>query len=96
AVTRSLYDLAAAIKVRQEKDWFVYDTVLVSYWTRRGPYLFPKVPRAQYAAFVRHCLQHALVVSPCYEQPSIVPFGADFGVFRLLQRNPFPFEPESV
>lgn len=96
AVTRSLYDLVAAIKVRQEKDWFVYDTVLVRYWTRRGPYLFPKVPCAQYAAFVRHCLQNELVVSPCYEQPSIVPFGADFGVFRRLQRNPFPFEPESV
>ena len=89
AITRSLYNLIAALQTRQEKDWFVYDKVLTQYWTRKGPYLFPKVPQAQYADFVRHCLQNELVISPYYEQPSIVPFGADVGVFRKLQKNPF-------
>lgn len=89
AVTRSLYDLVAAVRVRQEKDWFIYDTALTRYWTRRGPYLFPKVPQSCYGDFLRHCLAQELVISPTYEQPSIVPFGADAGVFRKLQRNPF-------
>ena len=89
AVTRSIYDLQAAVRQRQEKDWFIYDTVLTRYWVRRGPYLYPKIPEEQYAAFVRHCLEHEIVVSPVYNQPSIVPFGADRGVFRKLEKNPF-------
>lgn len=90
AVTRSLYDLIAALKIREEKHFFVYDPVLTKYWERRGPYLYPKVPQDKYAGFVRHCLAQTLVISPVYNQPSIVPFGADRGVFRALENNPFP------
>lgn len=89
AVTRSIYDLLKAIPERQEKDWFIYDPVLTKYWKRQGPYLFPTVPEERYAAFVAHCLAQKLVISPLYNQPSIVPFGADKGVFRALERNPF-------
>lgn len=89
AVTRSIYDLVRALSERQEKDWFIYDTVLTKYWTRRGPYLFPTVEEERYADFAAHCLDRAIVVSPSYNQPSIVPFGADRGVFRTLEREPF-------
>ncbi|MBQ7158133.1 MAG: hypothetical protein IJS09_01725 [Treponema sp.] len=92
AITRSIYNLIAALQEREEKDWFIYDTVLTKYWTRKGPYLYPKMPQEVYALFVQHCLEQEIVISPVYEQPSIVPFGADKGVFRKLERNPFTWK----
>jgi hypothetical protein len=92
AVTRSVYDMIAALQVREEKDWFIYDTVITKYWTRKGPYLYPKVKREQYGDFLLYCLDRGIVVSPVYEQPSIVPFGADKGVFRALEKSPFAAE----
>ncbi len=91
AIARSLYDMIAALQVRAEKDWFVYDTVLHPYWTRRGPYLSPKVPCERYRDFFLHCLDSELFISPLYDTPSIVPYGADVGVFRKLSRSPFSF-----
>ena len=92
AICRSIYNLIAALQEREEKDWFIYDSVLTKYWTRKGPYLYPKVSKELYPLFVRHCLDQEIVISPIYEQPSIVPFGADKGVFRKLERNPFSFQ----
>ncbi len=91
AFTRAIYDLIKELQNREEKNWFVYDTVLTKYWLRKGPYLYPKVPEEKYMEFVLHCLENALVVSPEYAVPSIVPFGADFGNFTKLKRNPFEF-----
>lgn len=91
AISRSIYNLIAAIQERSEKDWFGYDKVLTKYWERKGPYLFPKVPKEKYKDFMIHCLDCDLVISPDYENPSIVPFGADFGVFGKLKNNPFKF-----
>ena len=92
AVTRSIYNLIKALQERQEKDWFIYDPVLTKYWNREGPYLFPKVPQDNYKDFVLHCLECGLVISPDYNQPSIVPFGADRGVFTKLKNSPFVWE----
>lgn len=89
AITRSFYDLSAALQNRQEKDWFIYDKILCKYFTRKGPYLFPKIPEEKYDCFVNHCLKCEIVINPYFEKPSIVPFGADFGVFRKLEKNPF-------
>ena len=89
AVSRSIYDLIASLQSREEKQWFIYDTVLTKYWTRKGPYLYPKVPQDKYNDFIKHCLDNTLVISPDYDVPSIVPFGADKGVFRALEKNPF-------
>lgn len=91
AVTRSFYDLIKALQVREEKDWFKYDKVLTKYWTRHGPWLFPKIPQEKYENFVQHCLDCELVVSPFFSVPSIVPFGADSGVFKKLEKSPFDF-----
>ena len=91
AVTRSIYDLIKALQEREEKHWFIYDQIISKYWERKGPYLFPKVPESEYQAFVLHCLDCHLVISPEYNQPSIVPFGADKGNFTLLKNKPFDF-----
>lgn len=91
AVTRSVYDLIKALQEREEKNWFIYDKILTKYWTRKGPYLFPKIPEEKYRDFVIHCLTCELVISPDFNVPSIVPFGADTGVFRKLEKNPFSF-----
>jgi hypothetical protein len=92
AVTRSLYDMIAALQIRRETDWFRYDKVLTTYWTRTGPYLSPKVSREKYGNFLLHCLDCGIVISPVYEIPSIVPFGADRGVFSKLVKAPFEGE----
>lgn len=91
AVTRSVYDLIVEIQLRQEKDWFIYDSVLTTYWERKGPYLFPKVPEEMYDDFIIHCLDLNIVISPEYNVPSIVPFGADKGNFTALKNKPFVF-----
>lgn len=92
AVTRSIYNLIAALQTRSEKDWFIYDNSINRYWERKGPYLFPKIPMDSYRDFVLHCLDLGIVISPVYEIPSIVPFGADRGIFAALKKNPFTSE----
>ena len=89
AITRSVYNLIEAIKVRQEKDWFIYDPVLTKYFKRRGPYLKAKVSREKYRDFFLHCLDCGMVINPNYDGDSIVPFAADKGVFSKLAKNPF-------
>ena len=89
AVTRSIYDMIAAVQIREEKNWFLYDPVLTKYWTRKGPYLYPKVSREDYRDFILHCLDQELVISPDYDVPSIVPFGVDRGVFSKLKNRSF-------
>ncbi len=89
AVTRALYDMIAALQTRSEKDWFIYDTVLSKYWTRKGPYLFPKMTEEDYTDFALHCLDCGILVNPEFSSFSIVPFGADRGVFTKLRNSPF-------
>ena len=90
-ITRSLYNLIAELPERQEKDWFIYDTVLTKYWERKGPYLFPKIPQEKYDDFVEHCLKLGIAINPSYNEKSIVPYGADKGVFTCLKNSPFEF-----
>lgn len=91
AIARSIYNLLNAINTRQEKDWFIYDSVLTKYFTRTGPYLTPKVPKNKYDDFVRHCLKLGIAINPHYNENSIVPFGADKGVFTKLKNSPFNY-----
>ena len=91
AYTRAIYNLIKALQEREEKNWFIYDPVLTKYWERRGPYLFPKLPEDEYHKFVLHCLDCGILISPEYNNPSIVPFGADKGVFTKLKNSPFEY-----
>lgn len=88
-IARSIYDLIAELPKRTEKKWFLYDVYLKDYFIRKGPYLFPKMPEEKYDSFVKHCLDCNLAISPDYDIPSIVPYGADKGVFTLLKNNPW-------
>jgi len=90
-ITRAIYNLIDAIKTRQEKDWFIYDPVITKYWERKGPYLYPKVPEEKYDDFVLHLLNLGIVVNPDYKEKSIIPFGADKGVFTKLKNSPFQY-----
>lgn len=89
AIARSIYDLIGEIPRRQEKDWFRFDLYLKEYFVRKGPYLYPKISESKYDDFVKHCLDCNLAISPDYYVPSIVPFGADKGIFTLLKNNPW-------
>ena len=52
----------------------------------------PKVPKERYEEFFLHCLNQHIIISPSYNYPSIIPYGADVGVFNLLKKNPFEWE----
>ena len=91
AITRAIYDLIAALKEREEKDWFIYDPVITKYWERKGPYLYTKIPQEKYDDFVLHCLDLGIAVNPSYNCPSIIPYGADKGNFTKLKNSPFTF-----
>ena len=84
AAARSVYDLIAALKVRQEKDFFIYDKVLTKFFERRSCWLRPKVPQEKYDAFVLACLDAGVAINPDYNADSIVPYGADKGVFKKM------------
>lgn len=93
AISRSVYDLKAALKVRGEKDWSAHDKVLTRLWERHGPYLYPKADAVdnegaqhdgQYDAFVAACLDCGIVISPDCNVPSIVSPDIDKGVFKKL------------
>ena len=92
AFTKCIYNLIKALQEREEKDWFIYDTILTKYWNREGPYLFPKMPQDKYPDFAFACLDCGILISPEYNTPSIVPFGADKGVFTKLKNSPFSWE----
>lgn len=87
AITRAIYNMIAEFPLREEKNWFLYDPEITKYWVRKGPYLFPKMDKKSYPDFIKHCLDCGIVISPIYEQPSIIPFGADRGVFGKLKNN---------
>ncbi|MCR4736374.1 MAG: hypothetical protein K5829_15365 [Treponema sp.] len=89
ALSRAIYNLIAELKNRSEEDWFIYDPVLTKYWTRRGPYLYPKIPQEDYDNFVLHCLSLGILINPDYNSPSIVPYGADRGIFSKLKKTAF-------
>ena len=88
-LSRSIYDLIAELPCRGEKNWFMYDVYLKEYFTRKGPYLYPKMQEKDYDDFVKHCLSCNIAISPDYNVPSIIPYGADKGVFTLLKNNPW-------
>lgn len=91
AITRALYNLTAALQIREEKDWFIYDPVLTKYFERKGPYLRPKMDEEAYDKFLLHCLDLGIAFNPNYNEESIIPFGADRGVFTCLKNSPFSF-----
>lgn len=89
AFCRAIYDLRLEIPKRAAEDWAVFDKFCTPYWNRIGPYLCCKVSESQYKDFFMHCLDQKLLIAPSFGQYSVVPFGANDGVFAGLKKNPF-------
>lgn len=87
ALCRAIYDLISELDKRQEKNWFLYDSYLKNYFTRKGPYLYPKMKEENYDSFIKYCLDCKFAISPDFNIPSIVPYGADKGIFTFLKNN---------
>lgn len=86
AIIRAVYDYIDAMKKLQEKDFFLYDTVLTKYFHREGMILTPKITDPKlYDDFVLFCLDNGVVVNPQVGGKSFVPFGVDKGVFTKLK-----------
>lgn len=92
AYARSIYNLIQALQERSEKDWFLWDSVLKNYFVRKGPYLFTKIPQNKYDDFVLHCLDLGILINPDFKKASIVPFGAERGIFTCLKNKSFKFK----
>ncbi len=84
AAARATYDLIAALKARQEKEFFIYDKVLTKFFERRACWLRPKIPQEKYDDFLLACLDAGVVVNPDYNSDSLVPYGADNGVLKKM------------
>jgi len=88
AATRAIYSLIAVLDERKECHFKRFDNSLKKYFTREGPYLTAHTD-ILYEKFVLHCLDCGIVINPNKTLPSIVPFGANPGDFRKLDRTPF-------
>lgn len=84
ALARAWCDLATALFERTEADWSRFDKFIEPFWDRRGPYLVPKMRPSRYAEFFNSCLDRGILISPDYHTPSIIPFTADTGEFKVL------------
>jgi hypothetical protein len=73
-ITRSIYDLIQELPLRNESGWSRWDKLLMPYWDRQGPYLYPKMSRDDYDLFASRCLNKGVIISPEFDIPSIVPY----------------------
>lgn len=89
AYCRSIYDLIAELSVRSAEQYAQYDEILKKYWNRQGAYLLPKVSADKYKDFFIYCLENRVLISPCYEKPSIVPFGISAGSLTAIKNSSF-------
>ena len=86
AYTRSFYDLLNSFSLFTEKDFKANSKALEPFFTRNQCYLFPKIPETQYKDFVLKCLEAGIVISPDYNEPSIMPWRANPGDIKKISK----------
>ena len=84
AFARAFADLKLALGERTEADFASFTRQLSSAFERKACYLYPKITREAYPAFVLACLERGVVISPDYEQPSVVPYKANAGDLKKI------------
>lgn len=84
AFARAFADLKLALGERTETEFASFTRQLAPAFERKACYLYPKVTREAYPAFVLACLDRGVVISPDYDQPSIVPFKANDGDLKKI------------
>lgn len=87
AMSRAVYDLIDAFKLRKDESWALYDDFLSPYFRRDGSALYTTLSIKDYDEFVLHCLDCGLVINPSSEYPSFVPYGVSKNLFKKLDRN---------
>lgn len=83
--TRSLYDFIKIYSAYDEKQMCRFDSVVLKYWNRKGPWLFPKMQENEYADFKEFCLSKKICISEKYSEPSFIPLAVDGGEFKKLR-----------
>ena len=86
AFTRGFYDVKIALGTFTESDFKANSKALEPYFTRNQCYLFPKIPETQYKDFVLKCLEAGIVISPDYNEPSIMPWRANPGDIKKISK----------
>lgn len=84
AFARAFADLKLALGERTEADFASFTRQLSSAFERKACYLYPKITREAYPAFVLACLERGVVISPDYDQPSVVPYKANAGDLKKI------------
>ena len=84
AYTRGFYDLLNSFSLFTEKDFKANSKALEPFFIRNQCYLFPKIPETQYKDFVLKCLEAGIVISPDYNEPSIIPWRANPGDIKKI------------
>ena len=84
AYTRGFYDLLNSFSLFTEKDFKANSKALEPFFIRNQCYLFPKIPETQYKDFVLKCLEAGIVISPDYNEPSIMPWRANPGDIKKI------------
>ena len=84
AYTRSFYDLLNSFSLFTEKDFKANSKALEPFFTRNQCYLFPKISEEKYKDFVLKCLEAGIVISPDYNEPSIMPWRANPGDIKKI------------
>ena len=86
AYTRSFYDLLNSFSLFTENHFKANSKALEPFFTRNQCYLFPKIPETQYKDFVLKCLDAGIVISPDYNEPSIMPWRANPGDIKKISK----------
>ena len=86
AYTRSFYDLLNSFSLFTEKDFKANSKALEPFFTRNQCYLFPKISEEKYKDFVLKCLEAGIVISPDYNEPSIMPWRANPGDIKKISK----------
>lgn len=68
SVRKGLKQQRAALKRR-----LAVEELIPALWTQKSCYLFPHISRTEYAAVFTHALDAHVLISPDYDQPSVLP-----------------------
>jgi hypothetical protein len=81
---RALYEFDRFRLTYNETLWRRSDRRLGPYFERKGPYLFPLCAESAYEAFFSAALGGGALLSPLYEEPSLIPGDFDDGELAHL------------
>ena len=86
AYTRGFYDLLNSFSLFTENHFKANSKALEPFFTRNQCYLFPKISEEKYKDFVLKCLEAGIVISPDYNEPSIMPWRANPGDIKKISK----------